>query len=298
MMLNLTSQLEDSATCPQHMSENATLRALHAAVDLCPSPFYRLREIHPRHLVWTEPDEDEDADSEEHSLEPSSSSGTAPARSGGGGRRNKAAASDPNNSFVGFLMSARGEYFSQEMEAVVAALAPAFPGVWFVRAEGAEFTRFTAQYMVVVAALAPAFPGVWFVRAAGAEFTRFTAQYMGSAFTRFTAQYMGAEFTRFTAQYMVRGFPRLLLFKGGRLQGQYRGERHAATVAAWLAALSDQLPRAAVLPPRAPPPRALRLDDARLWAAAAYVALNVLLFALRRRWPREAAPSAGDERRP
>jgi hypothetical protein len=49
---------------------------------------------------------------------------------------------------VGFFIGARGEYFSQQMEGVVAALAPAFPAVWFIRAEGPRFSRFTSQYMV------------------------------------------------------------------------------------------------------------------------------------------------------
>jgi hypothetical protein len=52
------------------------------------------------------------------------------------------------DAFVAFLLGLRGDYFSAELEEIVNALAPAFPSVWFVRAEGPEFSKFTSQYAV------------------------------------------------------------------------------------------------------------------------------------------------------
>ena len=54
----------------------------------------------------------------------------------------------PEEPYTSFLLAEKGDYFSAELEYMIDALAPAFPRVAFVRAEGPEFGRFTSQYMV------------------------------------------------------------------------------------------------------------------------------------------------------
>jgi hypothetical protein len=57
-------------------------------------------------------------------------------------------AEEKSDAFVAFLLGLRGDHFSAELEEIVNVLAPAFPSVWFVRAEGPEFSKFTSQYAV------------------------------------------------------------------------------------------------------------------------------------------------------
>jgi hypothetical protein len=119
----------------------------------------RIREIRPQHLIWSESEPEKKPAKQQQHTKPASTSSVNSSSTAAASTSKQtpptagaAAKNEPNDekgdAFVAFLLGLRGDYFSAELEEIVNVLAPAFPSVWFVRAEGPEFSKFTSQYAV------------------------------------------------------------------------------------------------------------------------------------------------------
>ena len=151
----------------------STMSQFYASVSRCAAPGYRIRTIRPDHITWSPAPAPADTSQPNDNDSTSSSLPVSPQESQGGhGRDGHSAGVEeetdktdygttdlpqkeplspapvPISEYLAFLLVLKHDPFSDQMNAITQAVAPAFPQVHFVKGDGAQFTLFAAQYNV------------------------------------------------------------------------------------------------------------------------------------------------------
>ena len=150
----------------------STMSQFYASVSRCAAPGYRIRTIRPDHITWSPAPAPADTSQPNDNDSTSSSLPVSPQESQGGHGRDVHSAGVeeetdktdygttdlpqkeplspapvPISEYLAFLLVLKHDPFSDQMNAITQAVAPAFPQVHFVKGDGAQFTLFAAHIM-------------------------------------------------------------------------------------------------------------------------------------------------------